>query len=447
MSITHIGLSGLMASQSGLNMSARNTANLLTTGYTRQGVLLSARVGGGVEVTSLLRYADAYKTQQLWNTQAQEGRYAASESYFRQLEEVMGLGEGSVKGGIDKFFATLDEVSTEPTSVPLRQQVISAADNLVKRFESLRQTLFGQLEATRQQAFTTTDQVNTLAETIARLNHRIGESAATGGAPSELLDQRDRAISELATLVGVRVVNHPDGMVDVSLENGPPLVAGKLAGRMEAQPAANGTFSLRMTLGNSQFGLIGERMGGSLGGLYAYANDVVTVQLEHANTLAVELATRTNASLTAGFGTDGLPGAGLFVIDAATGRISLDPAATQARLGFSSSATEPGNSDNLAAIIDVRMQSIALPGLGTVSIGDAYTIMVGKIGSDSQSNLASLETAATLREQAHLNVLSVSGVNSEEEVIKISELLQAYQANMKVISVANELFETTLNAL
>ncbi|MBD9370954.1 flagellar hook-associated protein FlgK [Xanthomonas sp. XNM01] len=447
MSITHIGLSGLMASQTGLNMASRNTANLLTTGYTRQGVLLSARVGGGVEVNALLRYADTYKSQQLWSTQAQEGRYGATESYFRQLEEVMGLGEGSVKGGVDAFFATLDEVSTEPTSVPLRQQVISAADNLVKRFDSLRQTLFGQLEATRQQAFTIVDQANTLADTIARLNERIGEAAATGGAPSELLDQRDRAIGELATLVGVRVVHHPDGMVDVSLENGPPLVAGKLAGRMQAVTAANGTFSLGMTLGGSQFGLVGERMGGSLGGLYGYANDVLVTQLDSTHALASELATRINASLTAGYGTDGLPGSGLFVIDAASGRISLDPAATQARLGFSSSATEPGNSDNLAAIIDVRTQTFALPGLGTVSIGDAYTMMVGKLGSDSKSSQASLETAATLREQAHLSLLSISGVNSEEEVIRISELLQAYQANMKVISVANELFDTTLNAL
>lgn len=447
MSITNIGLSGLMASQMGLNMASRNTANLLTTGYTRQGVLLSARVGGGVEVTSLLRYSDTYKSQQLWNTQAQEGRFGASESYFLQLEEVMGLGEGSVKGGLDAFFATLDEVSTEPTSVPLRQQVISAADNLVKRFDNLRQTLFDQLEATRQQAYTTVEQTNTLAATIARLNQKIGEAASTGGAPSELLDQRDRAISELSTLVGVRVTHHTDGMVDVSLENGPPLVAGKLAGRMQVEPATNGTFSLSMSLGNSQFGLIGERMGGSLGGLYAYANDVVVTQLDNTHTLAAELATRINTSLTGGFGTDGLAGSGLFVIDPTTGRITLDPAATQERLGFSASATEPGNSDNLAAIIDVRTQTFALSGLGTVSIGDAYTMMVGKLGSDSKSNQASQETAATLREQAQLSLLSISGVNSEEEVIKISELLQAYQANMKVISVANEIFDTTLNAL
>lgn len=446
MNISHVGLSGLLASQAGLDMSARNTANLLTPGYTRQGTLVTARSGGGADVAALVRYEDRYKSQQVWNTTAREGRYLATESYYAQLEEVMGLQDGSVKGGVDAFFAALDEVSTSPTSVPLRQQVISAAQGLVKRFDSLRQTLHGQQDAVRQQVGTSAGQVGALAATVGRLNERIAEAMAIGGTTSELVDQRDRALTELAGLVEIRVVEQGDGMVDVSLANGLPLVAGKLPARMELLPATDGTVHLQLSMGGAQFPLAGVQAGGALGGMSAYAADVLLPQLAYADTLAAELASRVNASLTAGFGTDGQPGLPLFLVDAATGRLSVNPAIDQTRLGFSAVAGEPGNSENLSDIVGVRLQTFVLSTLGQVSVGDAYTMMVGQLGSDSQANAAMLQTAATLRQQAEQDLMSVSGVNSEEEVVRISELLQAYQANMKVISVANEIFDSLIQA-
>lgn len=72
-------------------------------------------------------------------------------------------------------------------------------------------------------------------------------------------------------------------------------------------------------------------------------------------------------------------------------------------------------------------------------------MLVGKLGSASQQNKASLATAGEIREQAELAWLSVSGVSSEDEVVNISEYLNMYQANMKVISVANDLFTSTIN--
>ncbi|RRN81236.1 MULTISPECIES: flagellar hook-associated protein FlgK [Pseudoxanthomonas] len=446
MNITHIGLSGLLASQAGMDMSARNTANLNTPGYTRQGTLVTARAGGGVAVTALTRFEDRYKSQQVWNTTARAASYSATEPYFAQLEEVMGLEDGSVKGGIDAFFASLDEVSTSPTSVPLRQQVISAAEGLVKRFDSLRQTLYGQLDAVRQQVAASAGQVGNLTATVARLNERIAETAALGGSTSELVDQRDRALTELAGLVEIRVVENGDGTVDVALAKGPPLVAGKLAARLELLPATDGGIDLQLSLGAATFPLAGEQAGGAIGGMSGYASGVLAQQLEFTQALAAELATRVNAGLTSGYGIDGLPGLELFLVDPATGRISVNPDITQARLGFSAVAGEPGNSENLAEVLGVRLQTFALAGLGEVSVGDAYTMMVGQLGSDSQNNGAMLQTAITLRQQAEQDLASVSGVNSEEEVVRISELLQAYQANMKVISVAGEMFDSLIQA-
>ena len=134
MSISRIGLSGLLAAQANLNMTSRNIANLATPGYTRQGVLQAARVGGGVEVGSLIRFTDNYKIQQKWLSQGPVGQHSVKESYFRQLEEVMGLEDGSVKAGMDKFFGALDEASADVTNPALRQQVLMAAGGLLAAF-------------------------------------------------------------------------------------------------------------------------------------------------------------------------------------------------------------------------------------------------------------------------------------------------------------------------
>lgn len=42
-------------------------------------------------------------------------------------------------------------------------------------------------------------------------------------------------------------------------------------------------------------------------------------------------------------------------------------------------------------------------------------------------------------------IQSLSGVNLDEELINLTKLQRAYQANARVISVADELFQTILN--
>jgi flagellar hook-associated protein 1 len=444
MSLTQIGLSGTLAAQAALNMAGRNTANLKTPGYSRQGVLLAARTTGGVGVQSLIRFSDTYKTQQMWAANAPLGQYSAASTYFRQLENVMGMGDGSVKAGLDALFNSLDQVSTDPTSGPLRQQFLSSADALAKSFNNLQKMLSGQLDAVRRHGAAAVDQVNALSRTIAEMNQKIGDAQTSGNVPSELIDQRDLAIDRLAGLVDIRTVKQPGGAIDVSIAGGPPLVAGQQIGTMGVQDQPDGTFSFLVTLGGTAYPLAGERLGGELGGIVGFLDTALLPQREALKTLAGEIAARFNSTLESGYGMNGQPGKALFDFDPATGMLKLRTDLSQQELGFSASPDEPGNSGNLLKLIGLRRDNVSLPGVGDVSIGDALTVLIGKVGSASQQNEALLGTATTIRDQAEDAWLSVSGVNMEEEAVDISEYLKLYQANMKVIAVANQLFDATL---
>jgi flagellar hook-associated protein 1 FlgK len=77
-------------------------------------------------------------------------------------------------------------------------------------------------------------------------------------------------------------------------------------------------------------------------------------------------------------------------------------------------------------------------------MGDANTQMVGRLAMQSQQNQASLATAETVRNQSEESCKSTSGVNQDEEAVSLMQYQQMYQANLKVIAVANQLFDSTL---
>ncbi len=88
-------------------------------------------------VPSLIRFSDSYKSLQMWGAASQLGQRTTAQPYLTQLEQAMGDEESGVNNGLDAFFGALNAASVDPTSSPLRQQIITAADALAQRFQQL----------------------------------------------------------------------------------------------------------------------------------------------------------------------------------------------------------------------------------------------------------------------------------------------------------------------
>lgn len=458
MSIIRNGLSGALAAQAALDATSQNVANAMTPGYTRQGVLLKSlqplrggaiSAGAGVAVSTLLRFSDGYKSQQMWSASSELGLYSTAQTYLTQLEQVLGDEESGINVGLDAFFAALNAASVEPTSSPLRQQVITTADALAQRINSASRVLLNQRISVAQQRGTIAGQVNTLASEIAQLNEKIVETRNGGVNPSGLLDERDRKIDELADLVALQVAEQPDGSLSVSLRSGQPMVVGARAGELKVQDNADGSQTITLDFALESFTLAADRIGGQLGGLNAFDNDVLGPLMASISDMAQQLTDNVNAQLADGFDLNGQPGEPLFQYNASgiTGVLSINKNLMPADLAFSSNPGEQGASDNLLALIALRSQPVNLPSLGAVSLSDAVTQLVARLGMVSQQNQAGLSTAQTVRNQAEENWKSTSGVNMDEEAVNLMQYQQMYQANMRVVAVANELFESTMAML
>ncbi|HEX6736161.1 MAG TPA: flagellar hook-associated protein FlgK [Azonexus sp.] len=456
MTIINNALTGSLAAQAALKTSSQNVANVMTPGYTRQGVLLSSvflrngngiNPGDGVAVPSLIRFSDGYKNQQMWQAASSLGQYSTAQPYLTQLEQVMGDDTTNINAGMDIFFGALNAASVEPTSSPLRQQVITAAGAMAQRFNNLRQLLATQRQSVSQQRTAVVGQINELTRDIALLNQKIAATGATGAIPSGLADERDRKIDQLAGFVGVQVIDQADGSRNVALRGGgQPLVVGSVAATMSVQGNPDGSQTLKLAFAKESFTLVNGNLGGQLGGLDEFESKVLMPLTQSIADMASGLATKVNAQLAAGYTMSGAPGSPLFDFDPTSTNAMLKTTAglVGQDLGFSSSATVAGNSDNLLAVIDLKNQPVPVSSLGSSLLGDAYTQLVGKLGTDSQQNEASMSTAQTVRDQAEESWKSSSGVNSDEEAINLVQYQQMYQANMKVIAVANQLFDATL---
>jgi len=203
---------------------------------------------------------------------------------------------------------------------------------------------------------------------------------------------------------------------------------------------------LKLTFGPATFTVDDSSVGGQLGGLSNYLHNTLVPLQQSISQFAGQLATQVNTAFQAGTDSNGNPGQPLLQYSATNGSglLQLTPGLTSDQLAYSGNGT-PGDTTNLQAVIGVANQTVTLPSVGTVTITDADTQLVGKLGIDSQQNQALLSTATTIRNQAHDDWESTSGVNSDEEAVNLVAYQNMYQANMKVIAVANTLFDATLS--
>lgn len=460
MTIMNNALSGALAAQLALSASSQNIANLQTKGYTRQAAHLAARggqgtnsAGNGVEVTQLLRFSDSYKNQQMWRAASNLGAYSRTQPYLTQLERVMGDPAASLSSGIDEFFASLNAVAgVDPTSDSVRGQVLTAASLMAERFNNLNNVLNSQLQSVRQQRSAIVDSANVKVTAIASLNLKISNANATGTSASALIDARDLAIDELAGMMALEVTDQPDGTRNVSLKTGQALVLGGIAGTLEATGGIGSVpqvFTLEVA--GTKFALDAAALGGQLGGLTAFEENILVPVRGNVAELAKEIADRVNTQLRAGRTMGGADGTDMFVYTAGSdsNMLKLVAGFKTADLAFAfkpvpPAVDEPGDVSNLEQILAIKNQTITLTGVGSVLLGDADTRIVGKLGVDSQQNKGSLSTAETVRNQAVQDWQSTSGVNQDEEAVNLVEYQKMYQANMKVMSVAMTLFDSTL---
>ncbi|EGT0622302.1 flagellar hook-associated protein FlgK [Citrobacter braakii] len=454
MDMINIGYSGASTAQVELNVTAQNTANAMTDGYTRQVAVTSTigassgaanSAGNGVQVDSIRRVSNQYQVNQVWYAASDYGYYNTQQTYLTQLETVLSDDNSSLSGGFDNFFAALNEATTSPDDSALREQVISESGALALRVDNTLDYIDSQSSEIVSQEQAMVAQVNTLTSGIASYNQQITEAEANGNNASALYDARDQMVEELSGIMDVQVNIDDEGNYNVTLQNGQPLVSGQESSTLELETNADGTQSMSLTFAGTTSSMNTDT-GGSLGALFDYQNEVLTPLTGTINSMAEQFADAVNTQLAQGYDLNGNPGEPLFIYDenSSDGPLEVNPDITADELAFSSSPDESGNSDNLQALINLSTEPLDIEGLGSVTVGEACSSIISNIGIYSQQNQTEAQAAANVYSEAQNQQSSVSGVSMDEEAVNLITYQQIYEANLKVISTGADIFDSVL---
>lgn len=279
-------VTGINAAQIGLLTTEHNIANANTPGYSRQRILQSqvnpvftggGFLGQGTQVTTVERQYDAFIANQVNQSQSSASELGKYHDEIAQIDNILADTNSGLSPAVQDFFRGVQQVASDPSSMPARQALVSSGQALSARFQSIETRLEEIYEGVDTQITSSVSTINSLANQIGRLNDRILVSGSTAQQPAnDLLDQRDQLIAELNKQIRVQVVNDPNGAYNVFVGNGQQLVVGSQVSTMAAQMSPSDSTRLIVGLQSSVgFVALPEAAvtGGELGGLLRFRSE------------------------------------------------------------------------------------------------------------------------------------------------------------------------------
>ncbi len=226
------------------------------------------------------------------------------EDIYNEPEEI------SVRGNMDRYWQSWQELSMYPESQAARQAVVtrgeSLAESIQQRFKSMSGVgtlINGDIEATVRQA-------NSLTRQIASINEQIVKSEAVGDNPNDLYDRRDLLVENLSKIANITTDNRDSDEFMVHLD-GHILVQGKVSRDFGLESITDGTGYTRVTWGDT--GEKAEISGGSLGALLELRDEDVRSELQSLNTMAMNFADLVNDVHKNAVGANNVSGIDFFV--------------------------------------------------------------------------------------------------------------------------------------
>ena len=322
MSLLNIGMSGLAAGHASLLTTGNNIANVDTVGYSRQQTVQSTKgsnqygnvfIGTGTTLSDVRRVYNSYLDSQLQTTTSLNSDAQAYLGQATQVDKLLSDSGTGITKTLQSFFASLQTLSGSANDTAARQALLTNAQGLSSRFNSISQQLNQQGSYINDQLGSMADQVNKLAATVASYNKKISEVGTSGGTPNELLDQRNETVRQLSELIGVQVSEN-NGSLDVSLGNGQSLVLGNSVNtlRVQSDKADPTRSSIIMETGSASIDITKLVSGGEMGGLLRYRDDVLTPAINGLGRIAMVVADQVNKQLGQGLDQSGNFGSSLF---------------------------------------------------------------------------------------------------------------------------------------
>jgi len=315
-----IATSGVRASNKLLETTSHNIANVNTEGYVRERTSFDSQLTGGVSRGTTERVINVFAQNQLRRDTTQVGEFEAYYQRSAVLDNIFASEANSLSSSMSRYFNSLQSASDQPTNMASRQLVLGEAKAMVGQVSTLSNFLDDKERELNLEMDSLINRSNTLVQTIADLNAQIRVVQANNrfDEPGTLKNERDSAILELAELMSIETRNNgtDDGAVLVNLTSGESLVMQdgsfnifQLSG--DPDPDYR-TLELSSTGKPTVLRLPEINLGGNVGGLFRYRDEILAASQRELGQIAMTLATSMNQQNKLGMDFDQQLGTNIF---------------------------------------------------------------------------------------------------------------------------------------
>jgi flagellar hook-associated protein 1 FlgK len=474
-SIMNIAQRAMNANMTAMEVASHNIANINTPGYTRQSVVLESaspvslnrvKIGMGVQVASVTQAFDPYTTRAIQQNTSSLSEYQAEASVLSKLESLFNeTGDSTLSQAMNEFWNGWQGVADNPGGIVERNALLEKATILAQKFNSLSNDL-GQ---TRTDMNTSLQmgikKVNELTGKIADLNERIVAAEADGTPANDLRDQRNSVLEELSSWVGNVSIEQGNGSVTVMTQGGNLLVDG------------NKHWDLQQSGDNIYWNNVPEDIsenltGGQIGAWLDVRDEIVPQYQANLDELAGTLLRQVNALHSTGYTLSGQTGINFFDISqvdisgdntGAAGYIQLsdDVQNDPDNIAAGGQSGAPGDNENALLILalqtddSIQIQKWTISDRGestsssveTMTMDDYYRTLVGEIGIAAEAANENQSFVQSMLDHLQEVRDSVSGVNLDEEMTELLKVQRAYEANAKIIAIADEMIQSLMQVV
>ena len=495
----------LTASQTLLNITGNNIANVDTAGYTRQRVDLTSlsntslnqrfantnktSTSAGVEATGVSQVRDTFLDARYRNENSDNGKYSEVISGLSDLEDVFDETKADgIQAQLADFAKQLESFSETPADADVALTVKASAQSLTAILNSYAQ----QVTEVREQATYDLEKgvvsdFNTIVKSIADLNSQIKQEEIHGSTPNELYDKRNSLIDELSSIAKIKISTSTQEISDnisvsnltislydettgtsiklvedgqystISLNTSGDTIGIELSSSIDAHDAditdhfTSGSLKGYLDIINGEGSYAGTDGNDFKGTLY-YTNALNTFASTFADTFNklnnVDSDTTTNDDLFRASGdtntTKTVP------ITALNITISDNWLNDTMAINAAGSGKASGDNTTIEKMIEALDSDVSFTdsttGLKfTGTFAEYMTGVMAELSSDITLNEDYLDTSDTVLSSLQTSRDAVSGVSLDEEGINLIAFQKSYDAAARFMTVLDEIMEKLIN--
>ncbi len=416
---------------------------------------------------SIIQAIDIYTTQTIHRNIADLSESETKASILNYIESLFNDTSGTgLAQALNEFWNAWHDLANNPGGIGERTSLLGKAENLCNFFHSLRNNLSQIIDQANASIAIALEEVNVITSQIAKLNGKLLEAESSGAVANDLRDQRNILLEKLSDYLGNVYLEDENGGLRIWGGQGLRLVDGFEYWELEGDEE-------KIIWNDIPVDVSKRLTGGKIGGWLDIRDEIVPQYIANLDELAGTLISQVNTLHLSGYTLEGetgkyffqdfqtppdLPNSSDYTYAAAYIELSTDVLGNPQNIAVGGSAGDPGDNENALRILSLqnddshsitkwiyseRGDSRTSISLNT-TLDHYYQNLTGEIGLLTEQIQQKHDFMQTFLDQLREVRDSVSGVNTDEELVEVMKIQRAFQAAAKLISVGDEMLQSLL---